>query len=209
MNTFIIKLIKTFMHYFFSVPLASDSNIAEIVELENSIKAECTFKKLHQIMELYKRVIENYSSIEDPRALEYQNRMKTLLSSSAVRNVLTGSNPLMNNRRSGEIIRELSTERVVNRCISLHSSENALASETAQNDLKAQSDYLNSRIIKRRRFSQGFGLFEREVEKVIEKYAEEKEKLVRTGQYSKSLLQELEINKKIEISRIRKQLLNL
>ena len=160
-------------------------------------------------MDLYKIVIENYSSLEDPRAKDYQDRMKALFSLPNVKNAISAASISRPNRRSTEMTRDLSIERIADKALIRHSSENHFATEIVQNDLKAQNDLLNVRVMNRRRSSKGFGLFELEVEKVVERFVEEKERLIASDQATKQNLQQLESNKKFEINKIRRRFLNL
>ena len=197
------------MYYFFSIPQSSELQFSEIAILEKSIKEECTLEKLKEIMDLYKIAIEHYAALGDQRSQEYQSRMKNLLSLSSTRNALSSSSSMISKRKSREFVMDLSTERVVHKEIKRHNSETQYATEIAQNDLKAQSDALNVRVLQRRKSNKNFSMFEKHVEKIIEKYVEEKEKLISAGLETKQNIQNLEINKRIEIAKVRKQFLNM
>lgn len=195
------------MHFFYSPTGYSEPYISEIIALENEIKESCTPSKLQKIMELYKIVIENYSSLDDDRVFVYQARMKSLLSLPHVRNTIAPSNPTSKRQKSIQFPQSLSTERSIDKTIEWHNSETKLATESAQQDLNVQSESLNRKIIKRKRKSRGMDLFEQEVEKIVEKYTLEKEKIIESGCEDKEKIKELEFFKKLEITKVRKQFL--
>lgn len=197
------------MHFFFSSHVADEPFLTEINELENEVRTECTMEKLKAVMDLYKIAIEHYGIQDVLKVKEFQARMKSLLSLPNVKNILISSNPVRNSRRSFEPYRDLSTERTISKVLIHHSSENKFAIEIAQNDLKIQNDLLNARVLKRRKSSQGFGIFEKEVEKIIEKFVEEKEKLLNTGQATKQEIFQLDLKKKLEIQKLRRQILDI
>ncbi|OMJ66172.1 hypothetical protein SteCoe_37084 [Stentor coeruleus] len=195
------------MHFFYSPTGYSEPYISEIIVLENEIKESCTPSKLQKIMNLYKIVIEKYSSLDDEKAFDYQNRMRSLLSLPHVRNTIESSNPSVKRQKSIQFPQSLSTERSVEKTIEWHNSETKLATEIAQQDLNVQSESLNRKIIKRKRKSRGMDLFEQEVEKIVEKYTVEREKMKESGCEDKEKIKELELYKKFEITKVRKQFL--
>ena len=197
------------MHYFYLSPPKPDTTLQEISELESSIPLECTLESLSRIMDLYKIAIENFAGHQDPRANEYQQRMKSLLSSPAVKNALSGKSSSKANRNSTEIPKNLSTERIVLKAIDRHNSETQFATEIVQNDLKLQNETLNRKIIQRRRASRGFDMFESEVEKIVEKYAYIKEEYMKNGSCDKASMEEMEMQKRSEILKVRRKTLNM
>jgi hypothetical protein len=193
------------MHFFFLVPEATETCISKIDELEESINKKYTPDKLRLIMESYKNAIERFSDLEDPRAEYLQRRLKKFLSQPHIQSFVS---PPIPKKNSVEVLKDLSTERSANKAIGMHLAETQFAIEAAQKNLKAQTDSLNLRALKRKRNTQGFENFEKELEKIVERYAEEKEKIIQLGMNSKHAMHQLELRKKNEISAIRKSFLN-
>ena len=75
------------MHFFFSSHIADEPFMAELIELENEVRNECTMEKLKAVMDLYKIAIEHYGIQDILKVKEFQARMKSLLSLPNVKNI--------------------------------------------------------------------------------------------------------------------------
>lgn len=172
------------------VPLNDRGFEQEIKALECALEYDCNVHIIHSLMQLYTTAIETYECQKNPAFSVYQGKMKTLLKRPDVLNTIKACNKsvspelISRSRASTDTsIRqraELSTERITEKAIQWHKSENGLASERIQENLKKQIETLNLKISSRKKQAEQNAkilAFEKGVEEIMEEYIQNKEKV--------------------------------
>ena len=164
-----------------SISSVEDSNFTRSIKaLESVLEYDCNIEVIKKLMEHYTIAIENYESKRDPVYTIYKQKLRNLLKRSDVQKEIKNQQnlevqPPKRHRAftNGSMRKryELSTERVAEKALQWHRSENILTTEKIQENLKKQIDLLNSKINVRKKQSEQnakIRAFEKGVEEIME-----------------------------------------
>ena len=173
------------------VPFHDNTFSHEIKTLESALEYDCNIEIIKNLIQLYTSAIENYESIRDPTFSIYKQKLKNLLNRPDVQSSIKSSykpeSPVSSNNIRPRALTigterhrfELSTERTVEKAVQWHRSENCLASEKIQENLKRHMESLNLRLCSRKKQTEQkakISAFEKGVEEIMEEYIRLKDK---------------------------------
>lgn len=120
----------------------------EVLDLEGELRFACTMEKVKSLMKLYTKAIEFYEAEQNPRYVQYQERMQGLLLRKDVAKLLAST---VKNTEKRMSVSELPVERTCEKVVQGHIGETSTVVKKVVENFKRQSENLSQRVESRKK----------------------------------------------------------